>query len=106
MIIGNPNFSIMLKANRGEPTRPKNECSKSNAPIAAKPLWCPSSLQQASQFTAERVFRSTWSSDQKMGVQTPVLTRNKPGPDEETTGMEEKRRNLPASSSGCSAHLE
>jgi len=106
MIIGNPNFSIMLKPNRGEPTRPKNECSKSNVPIAAKPLWCPSSLQQASQFTAERASRSTRSSDQKMAVQTSVLTRNKPGPDEETTGTEEKRKNPPASSNGSSANLK
>lgn len=98
------NFSIMLKLNRGDPTRPKKECSKSNAPTAAKPLWFPSSLQQVSQFTAKLVSRSTWPNSQKMVVQTSVLTRNKPGPDEEITGMEEKRKNPPASSNGCSAH--
>jgi hypothetical protein len=68
VIIENLHFQFQPKANRGDSTRLKGECLKLNAPTAAKlPLYL-SSLQWASQFTAERASQNTHLSNQK----TPV----------------------------------
>lgn len=92
MLIENANLQFQLTANRGDCTRPKEECLRSNALTAAGLPRCLSSLRLASQFTVVRVSQSTCLSSEKVSVRAPVLTRSKRGHDGETAGMGERRK--------------
>jgi len=78
----------------------KEVCSKSNAPIAAKPQWSHSNPQLANQLTVKHVFPNAGLTKQKPSASLPDLTLNMHGLDEETTGKQRKKQPVPHLSDG------
>jgi hypothetical protein len=98
-------FNYCPKANRGDCTRSRKECMKSNARTAANLLLCPSSLNQANQSTVDHASQNTRSGKQKPSQVTSGSTRNRHGHDEETTEKKGKKKSPLASSTSPSARI-